>query len=62
MPTYDYECPRCGWSTEVSHRITEEPKVLCKFADECGGKMKRVISKGTTFNLKGSGWAKDGYR
>lgn len=64
MPTYDYECPRCGLTREVSHSIRDEPKVMCQ---ACGAadkpvKMKRLISLGTTFALKGGGWEKDGYR
>ena len=28
----------------------------------CGASIERLISSGTSFALKGSGWAKDGYR
>ena len=61
MPTYDYECVRCGATKEVVHSIWTEPKVVCDFGADCGGKMKRILSRGTTFQLKGPGWAKDGY-
>ncbi len=29
MPRYDYKCLSCNKIYEITHRITEEPKILC---------------------------------
>lgn len=51
MPTYEYECPKCG-VFEVSQRITEQPLRRCP---TCKGKVSKLISS-TSFTLKGTGW------
>jgi len=51
MPTYEYQCERCG-VFEVSQRITEDSLKKCP---TCKGKVRRLISN-TSFMLKGSGW------
>lgn len=57
--TYDYECKACQHSWEADQKITEEPLKTCP---KCGAdEAKRLISKGGFFQLKGSGWAADGY-
>lgn len=53
MPTYEYECRKCGKSHEIFHGITEPPRHRCP---SCGGRMTRVISGGTGVIFKGSGW------
>ena len=59
MPTYVYECPKCKEKVEVVQSITNRvPPVCCK--EDCNIEMESVISP-STFVLKGSGWAKDGY-
>lgn len=58
MPTYEYECKKCGYQFTREQKITEAPNPHCT---ECGGlEAKRLISK-TSFALKGKGWFKDGY-
>lgn len=70
--TYDYECSRCGRTFTVEQKITDAPLTSCPKARKgtlnhkgtkplCGGEVKRLVSASTTFALKGSGWAKDGY-
>lgn len=61
MPTYEYSCPKCGFETELVRSISDEsPGPLC-CQDNCNGEtMVRVLSA-SSFVLKGSGWAKDGY-
>jgi putative FmdB family regulatory protein len=59
MPAYDYHCDSCESTVEISHHITDETPRKC---DECGADLVRLIGTGTYFVLKGSGWAKDGYR
>ena len=58
MPTYDYQCEKCGHEFERVQRITEDPIKTCP---ECKSKKaKRLLSAGT-FILKGGGWYADGY-
>lgn len=56
MPIYEYECPECGAQQTLQRPIADRDKDVL-----CHGKMKRVISRGTGFLLKGGGWYKDGY-
>lgn len=64
MPIHDYQCLKCDREYEVFYSSqskveTEEPEEKCP---KCGSvKKKRLVSKGTSFELKGKGWAKDGY-
>jgi putative FmdB family regulatory protein len=64
MPTYEYQCADgfldgCDReSFEVEQRITDPPLEKCP---HCGGKVKRLIPRSTRFQLRGSGWARDGY-
>lgn len=56
--TYDYQCRRCSREFEARHRLTDDPPPC----PDCGGtELKRLISSGTTFQLKGGGWYADGY-
>ena len=58
MPTYEYQCEKCGFEFEREQRITEDPVKTCP---ECRGrKVKRLLSA-TGFILKGGGWYADGY-
>lgn len=56
MPTYSYICEDCGKTYEIKHKMTDTYKHLaCK---ECTGNLKKVITGGTGFILKGKGWYK----
>lgn len=59
MPFYDYSCIKCdNIKLDVIRPITEDVSVLkCTI---CGSNMKQSYSS-FEFNLKGDGWAKDGY-
>jgi putative FmdB family regulatory protein len=58
MPTYDYQCQKCGFEFEREQRITEDPIKTCP---ECKSrKAKRLLSP-SNFILKGGGWYADGY-
>jgi len=52
MPTYDYQCEKCG-TFEFFQRIKEEPLKKCP---KCHGKVKRLISPGVGLIFKGSGF------
>ncbi len=58
MPIYEYRCDDCGSTFEVMARITEPPPDQCESCH--GGPVHKLISQ-TSFVLKGSGWASDGY-
>ncbi len=61
MPTYEYECEKCGKTFEVFQSITAEP--LTKCADQtCGGKVHRLVSGGAGFLFKGNGFYATDYR
>ncbi|MFH1679184.1 MAG: FmdB family zinc ribbon protein [Candidatus Eisenbacteria bacterium] len=59
MPTYEYECRRCGHRFERIQSIKEEPVKRCP---ECRGKVERVLSGGAGFLFKGSGFYITDYR
>ena len=52
MPTYEYECGRCGVRFERFKDMTDPPVAACP---ECEGNVRRLISGGAGFMLKGSG-------
>jgi len=59
MPTYEYGCSICNVEFEVQQSIKEEKGAECPRCKvfTCN----RLISKGTSFSLKGAGWAADNY-
>jgi putative FmdB family regulatory protein len=61
MPTYEYECEKCGLLFEEYQRITEPPLTICK-KEGCGGHVKRLISSGAGFLFKGAGFYSTDYR
>jgi putative FmdB family regulatory protein len=52
VPTYEYQCDKCGRTFEARQRISAPPLKTC---ETCGGAVRRLISS-TTFILKGKGW------
>jgi len=52
VPTYEYECLKCGRVFEIRQRISEPPLAVC---DVCGGQVRRLLSA-APFILKGEGW------
>ncbi len=61
MPTYEYECPKCG-VFEFEQRISEAPLATCPQCENAGSTnpVKRIISA-SAFHLKGGGWYKSDY-
>ncbi len=59
MPTYEYECQKCGHRFDVFQSITEKPKQRCP---KCRGKIKRLLGAGAGFLFKGSGFYATDYR
>jgi putative FmdB family regulatory protein len=52
MPTYEYECKKCGLKFERMQPITAAPLKECP---TCNGTVHRLISGGAGFIMKGSG-------
>lgn len=52
MPIYEYECLKCGKTTEAMQKISDPPVSQCC---HCRGEVRKLISM-STFHLKGSGW------
>jgi len=53
MPTYDYQCEKCGHAFEAFQSMTEKPLKVCP---KCKGRVKRLISPGAGLIFKGSGF------
>jgi putative FmdB family regulatory protein len=54
MPTYEYQCEKCGSTFEIRHPFDADPPETCR-ADGCDGTLRRVFSPPTII-FKGSGW------
>ena len=59
MPTYVYECAKCGDEFEIWQSITDNP--LKRHTGGCGGKLAKVIQPAGIV-LKGSGFYKNDSR
>lgn len=57
MPTYGYECLKCGQQSEIFQSIKADPLTTC---EDCGGALrKRIYPVGIAF--KGSGFHVNDY-
>lgn len=61
MPTYEYECEKCGKVFDVFQKMSDVPLSTCPNKD-CGGKIKRLIGRGAGIIFKGSGFYSTDYR
>jgi putative FmdB family regulatory protein len=59
MPTYEYECQKCGHRFELFQSIKDAPKKTCP---ECKGRVKRLLGTGAGLIFKGSGFYSTDYR
>lgn len=59
MPTYEYECEKCGYRFDVFQSITEKPLRECP---ECEGRLRRLIGSGGAIIFRGSGFYATDYR
>ena len=60
MPTYEYECQKCGHTFELSQSIKAAPVKKCPKCKKDSA--KRLISAGGGFILKGSGFYATDYK
>ena len=59
MPTYSFRCENCGHEFDAIQRMSDDPLKECP---ECKKEaLKKIINSTGGFQLKGSGWFKDGY-
>lgn len=56
MPTYEYECKKCG-VFDVEQSIKDDALKRCP---KCRCKVERLISA-SNFSLRGGGWYSDAY-
>ncbi|HEO69701.1 MAG TPA: zinc ribbon domain-containing protein [Candidatus Hydrogenedentes bacterium] len=59
MPTYTYECKKCGHTHAVFHPISATPRIKCEV---CGGTCKRLLGAGAGIIFKGSGFYETDYK
>ncbi len=59
MPTYEYECRKCGHTFEKFQSITAAPVKTCP---KCRGKVARLLSAGAGIIFKGSGFYQTDYK
>jgi len=61
MPTYEYECHKCGGAFEAFQRMSARPLTACKL---CGAKgtVARLVSSGAGVIFKGSGFYATDYK
>ncbi|MGY8822343.1 MAG: FmdB family zinc ribbon protein [Candidatus Latescibacterota bacterium] len=66
MPTYEYECQKCGHRFDEFQSITAKPLSTCRKAicpkGGARGRLKRLISGGGGLLFKGSGFYETDYR
>jgi putative FmdB family regulatory protein len=65
MPTYEYECKKCGRIFEVFQSITARPKTkLAVDCERCQGQapVRRLIGTGGALLFKGNGFYATDYR
>lgn len=53
MPTYEYQCTRCGHVVEEFKPVSAPRRQRCP---ECRGKVERLVSGGSGVLFKGSGF------
>jgi len=59
MPTYEYECRKCGHRFELFQSMTDPPRKRCPL---CRGAVRRLIGTGGGIVFKGSGFYVTDYR
>jgi len=59
MPTYEYECLKCGHHFELLQNMNSKPADACP---KCKGKVKRLIGSGSGIIFKGSGFYATDYK
>jgi putative FmdB family regulatory protein len=53
VPTYDYECTKCGHNFSVEQSMLDKPLRKCP---KCGGKLEKLLPQKLSLIFKGSGF------
>jgi putative FmdB family regulatory protein len=53
VPTYDYECTKCGRKLSVEQSMHDKPLRRCR---KCGGKLEKLLPQSINLIFKGSGF------
>ncbi|MFK5923495.1 MAG: zinc ribbon domain-containing protein [Verrucomicrobiota bacterium] len=61
MPTYEYECQKCGHRFDAFQSMSADRLTDCP-EEECDGALKRLIGAGAGLLFKGSGFYITDYR
>lgn len=61
MPTYEYECRKCGHHFDLFQGIKDKPITACP-KPRCKGKVRRLLGTGAGIIFKGSGYYQTDYR
>lgn len=59
MPTYEYECRKCGYQFERFQSILADPVKTCP---KCHGRVARMLTTGSGIIFKGSGFYETDYK
>ncbi len=59
MPTYEYECTKCGYVFEKFHGMLDAPVKRCP---KCRCKVRKLLGTGAGILFKGSGFYQTDYR
>ncbi len=59
MPTYSYQCRRCGNIQDIFHGMSATPLIKCA---ECGGACTKLLGTGAGIIFKGSGFYETDYK
>ena len=59
MPTYEYECEKCGHRFEVFQAMSDKPRKRCT---KCRGKLRKLLGSGSGMIFKGTGFYATDYR
>ena len=67
MPTYEYQCSKCGGEFDAMQSMSEKPLTKCTLTvgrqkKKCGGRVSRKIGAGAGLIFKGSGFYITDYR
>jgi putative FmdB family regulatory protein len=52
MPTYEYECEKCGYRFEEFQSMNDRPVRICP---TCGGPVRRLLGTGAAVIVRGAG-------
>jgi putative FmdB family regulatory protein len=60
MPTYDYECKKCGYAFVEYQSMGEDKLTTCP-EPGCGGDLIRLVGRGAGIKFKGAGFHNNDY-